>query len=189
MRKSSWGRNGKTCSSPVVDHHCPCTFFSVGTSTTRHLTGYFVDSAHFSSALRVQGILGLSFPHYDRPFQPTRSFRPPSFQCATFDLPFAILLFFSSPLFGLPPLLTFPFPRGRFPAKMRPSLLGWSLFSLLAVPAWASVSGSDGARLFKRGWSSWSQPGDPTKFNGLEVPPIKEVTQDNFQELIKDGNW
>ncbi|KAJ5805035.1 hypothetical protein N7474_010922 [Penicillium riverlandense] len=73
---------------------------------------------------------------------------------------------------------------------MRPSWLGWSLFSLLAVPALASVdisSSSDGMRLFKRGWSS--EPSGPTKFNGLEVPPIREITPDNFEELTKDGYW
>jgi protein disulfide-isomerase len=74
---------------------------------------------------------------------------------------------------------------------MRPSWLGWSLFSLLAVPALASAvdisSSSDGMRLSKRTWSS--EVTGPTEFNGLEVPPIREITPDNFEELTKDGYW
>ncbi|CAL5869618.1 uncharacterized protein PFLUO_LOCUS3848 [Penicillium psychrofluorescens] len=73
---------------------------------------------------------------------------------------------------------------------MRPSWLGWSLFSLLAVPALASVdvsSSSDDMRLFKR--KSYSEPTGPTEFNGLEVPPFREMTPDNFEELTKDGYW
>lgn len=36
-------------------------------------------------------------------------------------------------------------------------------------------------------------PVDPgtlsTTFNGVEVPPMKDLTPDNFEETIKDGYW
>jgi protein disulfide-isomerase len=29
----------------------------------------------------------------------------------------------------------------------------------------------------------------PTLFGGIEVPPLKQLTPDNFDETIKDGYW
>ena len=28
-----------------------------------------------------------------------------------------------------------------------------------------------------------------TTFNGVEVPPMKELTPENFEETVKDGYW
>ncbi|KAL4745255.1 hypothetical protein BDW72DRAFT_186953 [Aspergillus terricola var. indicus] len=71
---------------------------------------------------------------------------------------------------------------------MRVSLLTWSLLSLFSIPTFAAPS--DGTisaqRLVKRADSDGSSP---TLFNGVEVPPMKELTPENFAETIKDGYW
>lgn len=75
---------------------------------------------------------------------------------------------------------------------MKTSWLGWSLLSLLAVPtvAVSSDSGSkEGNRLIKRWGSSGVDPETPSVFNGLDVPPLLQLTPDNFEELTKDGTW
>lgn len=88
---------------------------------------------------------------------------------------------------------------------MKPSVLAWSLLSLLTVPTLAvhsedSVSGavSRGShRLVKRedapapGKTDGDSGSDSqyTTFNGIKVPPQKELTPENFQETVKDGYW
>ena len=81
---------------------------------------------------------------------------------------------------------------------MKPSLLAWSLLSLLPSLVVASsadslrnVESRDDYRLVKRADPDGNKDSDPpsTTFNGMEVPPMKELTQDNFEETIKDGYW
>lgn len=73
---------------------------------------------------------------------------------------------------------------------MRSSLLTWSLISLFALPTFAAPSDQtiSTKRLVKRSESDNSALA-PTLFNGIEVPPMKELTPDNFEETVKDGYW
>ncbi|KAL4807151.1 thioredoxin-like protein [Aspergillus unguis] len=72
---------------------------------------------------------------------------------------------------------------------MRSSILSWSLLSLFVLPTFAAPSDQTTTkRLVKRADSDNSGPAS-TIFNGLEVPPMKELTPDNFEESVKDGNW
>lgn len=75
---------------------------------------------------------------------------------------------------------------------MKSSWLGWSLLSLLAVPTVAAPSDSEvkeGNKLVKRWGSSGVDPDTPSVFNGLDVPPLLQLTPDNFEEYTKDGTW
>lgn len=75
---------------------------------------------------------------------------------------------------------------------MKSSWLGWSLLSLLAVPTVAASSDSEvkeGNRLVKRWFSNGADPETPSVFNGLDVPPLLQLTPDNFEEYTKDGIW
>ncbi|KAL4784015.1 thioredoxin-like protein [Aspergillus varians] len=73
---------------------------------------------------------------------------------------------------------------------MRSSILAWSLLSLFALPTFAAPSDQTIStnRLVKRADSDNSDS-TPTVFNGIEVPPMKELTPDNFEETVKDGYW
>ncbi|OJJ01210.1 hypothetical protein ASPVEDRAFT_61682 [Aspergillus versicolor CBS 583.65] len=72
---------------------------------------------------------------------------------------------------------------------MRSSLLTWSLISLFALPTFATPDQTISAkRLVKRSESDNSASAT-TFFNGIEVPPMKELTPDNFDETVKDGYW
>ncbi|KAJ5599635.1 hypothetical protein N7450_000702 [Penicillium hetheringtonii] len=66
---------------------------------------------------------------------------------------------------------------------MKTSWLGWSLLSLLTVPTVAAS-----AKLEKRG-NRGVDSDLPTVFNGLDVPPVTQLTPENFDELTKDGHW
>lgn len=75
---------------------------------------------------------------------------------------------------------------------MKASWLGWSLLSLLAVPTWASPSDSEsreGNSLVKRWGTNAADPETPSVFNGLDVPPLVQLTPVNFKEYTKDGYW
>lgn len=75
---------------------------------------------------------------------------------------------------------------------MKVSWLGWSLLSLLAVPTLAAPSESEtkaGNRLEKRRNNRGVDAEEPSIFNGLDVPPLLQLTPDNFDELIKEGTW
>lgn len=75
---------------------------------------------------------------------------------------------------------------------MKTSWLGWSLLSLLAVPAVAVPSDSESKesnKLVKRWGSSGVDPETPSVFNGLDVPPLLQLTPENFEEYTKDGTW
>ncbi|KAL4927603.1 putative disulfide isomerase [Aspergillus undulatus] len=73
---------------------------------------------------------------------------------------------------------------------MRSSFLTWSLLSLFALPTFAAPSDQtiSTKRLVKRAEPNVSGP-TSTIFNGVEVPPMKELTPDNFEETVKDGYW
>ena len=74
---------------------------------------------------------------------------------------------------------------------MKPSWLGWSLLSLLVAPALgtpASFDQESGDTLVKRA-SRGVDTDTPTIFNGIEVPPLTELTPENFEEVTKDGYW
>lgn len=77
---------------------------------------------------------------------------------------------------------------------MKASWLGLSLLSLLAVPTWATPSDSEskeeGSNLVKRwGYTNAADPETPSVFNGLDVPPLFQLTEENFEEATKDGTW
>lgn len=81
---------------------------------------------------------------------------------------------------------------------MKPFLLAWSLLSLFPSRAVASsadslrsVESRNAPHLVKRADTTENARIDPppTTFNGIEVPPMKVLTQDNFEETIKDGYW
>ncbi|EED20585.1 disulfide isomerase, putative [Talaromyces stipitatus ATCC 10500] len=66
---------------------------------------------------------------------------------------------------------------------MKSSLLSWTLFSLAIVPSLAT-------NVFKREEGTVAEDGPAnTIFNGVEVPPQLELTQDNFKSAISDGYW
>lgn len=75
---------------------------------------------------------------------------------------------------------------------MKPSWLGWSLLSLLVAPALGTPSDASdqqsGNTLVKRA-SRGVDTDKPTIFNGIEVPPLTELTPENFEEVTKDGYW
>ncbi|KAJ5666925.1 hypothetical protein N7462_011334 [Penicillium macrosclerotiorum] len=75
---------------------------------------------------------------------------------------------------------------------MKASWLGWSLLSLLAVPTFAVPSESEsqvGSRLKTKRSSRGVDPEEPSIFNGLDVPPLFQLTPENFEEATKDGTW
>ncbi|KAE8151272.1 thioredoxin-like protein [Aspergillus avenaceus] len=78
---------------------------------------------------------------------------------------------------------------------MRISLLAWSLLSLASIPTFAlsdDIHEQRTNRLVKRADDATEEVDPatlPTTFNGVEVPPLKELTPDNFDETVKDGYW
>ncbi|KAF9893898.1 hypothetical protein FE257_010068 [Aspergillus nanangensis] len=78
---------------------------------------------------------------------------------------------------------------------MRTSVLALSLLSLFSIPSFAASSDETleprNARLVKRADPVEKVDPDtlPTTFNGIEVPPMKVLTPDNFEETVKDGYW
>ncbi|PYI10245.1 thioredoxin-domain-containing protein [Aspergillus sclerotiicarbonarius CBS 121057] len=72
---------------------------------------------------------------------------------------------------------------------MRVSLLAWSLLSLVSIPTLAAPSNdvSPSHHLVKRGDAKSDV--QSTTFNGIEVPPMKALGPDSFDETVKDGYW
>lgn len=76
------------------------------------------------------------------------------------------------------------------PASMKPSMLVWSLLSLVSIPStFAAASEGSEHRLVTRAGSEKDAKSISTTFNGVEVPPMRELTPDNFQDLTKEGYW
>ncbi|RVX67270.1 hypothetical protein B0A52_09307 [Exophiala mesophila] len=71
---------------------------------------------------------------------------------------------------------------------MRPSMLLWSLVtsvsSILAAPPGNERSGGRAVS-----GDSAGDAGDYTIFNGIKVPPMKDIQGPEFQSTIKDGYW
>lgn len=63
---------------------------------------------------------------------------------------------------------------------MKPSILAWSLLSLI-IPTLAISSDT---AVEKR-----DDDADNTTFNGIEVPPQISLTPEGLEETIKDGYW
>lgn len=76
---------------------------------------------------------------------------------------------------------------------MKASLLTWSLFSLLLKPVISTSAGKSGpipeSRVLSRAEKPIALDESPTVFNGIEVPPMKQLTESNFDETIKEGYW
>jgi protein disulfide-isomerase len=81
---------------------------------------------------------------------------------------------------------------------MKSSLLAWSLLSLLSIPTFAIPSGdiANGLNLANDRLVKRTEPVEKiesgpasTTFNGVEVPPLKELTPESFEELTKSGYW
>ncbi|KAK2753400.1 hypothetical protein FQN55_003529 [Onygenales sp. PD_40] len=83
---------------------------------------------------------------------------------------------------------------------MKASLLGWSLLSLLLNPVLSAASVDSGTddgslqapRLVPREEAEAGVPASPdesTVFNGVSVPPMKQLNGDNFDQSIKEGYW
>lgn len=80
---------------------------------------------------------------------------------------------------------------------MKPSLLAWSLLSLFSASSFATSPADshrnhesrDGHHLMKRADTAGKEGPTSTTFNGVEVPPMKELTPENFEETVKDGYW
>ncbi|KAJ5232918.1 hypothetical protein N7468_005874 [Penicillium chermesinum] len=71
---------------------------------------------------------------------------------------------------------------------MKISWLGWCLPLLAASTLAAPADSESGQRPEKRA-NRGLDPEDPTVFNGLDVPPLFQLTAENFDETIKDGTW
>ncbi|KAI2787585.1 hypothetical protein POX_f07957 [Penicillium oxalicum] len=75
---------------------------------------------------------------------------------------------------------------------MKFTSLGVSLISLLAVPSLAAPSDLEtkaSNRLEKRRSNRGVDAEEPSIFNGLDVPPLLQLTPENFEENTKDGTW
>ncbi|EER40031.1 thioredoxin [Histoplasma capsulatum H143] len=76
---------------------------------------------------------------------------------------------------------------------MKASLLTWSLFSLLLKPVISTSAGKSGpipeSRVLPRAEKPIALDESPTVFNGIEVPPMKQLTESNFDETVKEGYW
>ncbi|OAX81584.1 hypothetical protein ACJ72_04075 [Emergomyces africanus] len=80
---------------------------------------------------------------------------------------------------------------------MKASLFTWSLLSLLLNPVISTSTGESGPedvsiqspRIVPRTEEPPAPHETPTIFNGVEVPPMKQLDASNFDETIKEGYW
>ena len=79
---------------------------------------------------------------------------------------------------------------------MKPALLAWAIAALCTVPSYAAPPGkgkSDTTLSQDAVQGETPAGGDEavkyTTFNGIKVPPMKEIEGDKFAETIKDGYW
>ncbi|RMZ81459.1 hypothetical protein DV738_g2256, partial [Chaetothyriales sp. CBS 135597] len=72
---------------------------------------------------------------------------------------------------------------------MRPALLAWALAALSVVSAGPvpAAKGADAVPEIPLEAAADAQ--DYTVFNGIKVPPLKEIQGDEFDEAIQDGYW
>jgi protein disulfide-isomerase len=71
---------------------------------------------------------------------------------------------------------------------MRSTLLAWALTALFVTSSVAAPPGR-GASKDETDAAADEEAVKSTTFNGIEVPPIKEIEGDKFAETIKDGYW
>ncbi|EEQ91984.1 hypothetical protein RJZ56_003691 [Blastomyces dermatitidis] len=80
---------------------------------------------------------------------------------------------------------------------MKTSLFAWSLLSLLLKPVIATSTGGSGSedvsiqapRIFSGAENLTGPDEGPTVFNGVEVPPMKQLNASTFDESIQEGYW
>ncbi|OJD15562.1 hypothetical protein AJ78_04185 [Emergomyces pasteurianus Ep9510] len=80
---------------------------------------------------------------------------------------------------------------------MKASLFSLSLLSLLLNPVISSSTGESGSddvskqapRVVPKAEKPLAPHEGPTIFNGVEVPPMKQLDASNFDETIKEGYW
>lgn len=78
---------------------------------------------------------------------------------------------------------------------MRASSLAALFLSFLAIPVIAAPSSSNDHLMRREDAAPGQTDGAvdpdslPTIFDGIQVPPMKELTPDNFRETTKEGYW
>ncbi|ETI22653.1 protein disulfide-isomerase domain [Cladophialophora carrionii CBS 160.54] len=78
---------------------------------------------------------------------------------------------------------------------MRPALLAWALAAAFSTSIAAPPGSKGGATTLSDDAINGETPAeggeavDYTVFNGIKVPPMKEIQGDEFAETIKDGYW
>lgn len=77
---------------------------------------------------------------------------------------------------------------------MRPTWLAWALTLASALAEAAPPGDRQAAPIAKEAAQGESSAAtgegvDYTVFNDIKVPPIKELTMDNYDSTIKDGYW
>lgn len=77
---------------------------------------------------------------------------------------------------------------------MRPTWLAWALTLTTAVAEAAPPGDRQAAAIAPEAVQGESSAGpgegvDYTLFNGIKVPPIKELTLENYESTIKEGYW
>jgi hypothetical protein len=91
----------------------------------------------------------------------------------------------------------------RYPvATMKSSLLLWSLTTLLAIPSFAaprqapekpadklSIPTAPAEKPAPVEEMKVDDGADYTTFNGMKVPPMKEINGEEFDAVVKEGYW
>jgi len=78
---------------------------------------------------------------------------------------------------------------------MRPALLAWALSALTLVSARSKEFEPAKAELLAEEAVQGETPANTkeaveyTVFNGIKVPPMKEIKGEEFADTIKDGYW
>ena len=74
---------------------------------------------------------------------------------------------------------------------MKLALLTWALAAVYVIPGFAAPPGNE-KTVKEAGLNSATGTEDVvqyTTFNGMKVPPMKEIEGDKFAETIKEGYW
>ncbi|RMD42881.1 hypothetical protein DV735_g2242, partial [Chaetothyriales sp. CBS 134920] len=72
---------------------------------------------------------------------------------------------------------------------MRPALLAWALAALSVVSAGPVPAAKGAAAVPETAPEPVADAQDYTEFNGIKVPPLKEIQGDEFDQTIQDGYW